>query len=534
MNKRSVGYAIGKLLQVLALILVVPLFISLLYDVGEWGFVTLLNPEVAGFTIGICFAWFIGMILVAFCKAYRKDIRVREGYAVVTLGWIVLSAVGCLPLVVYWILNSGDLTVSRVLIFITDAYFETMSGFTTTGSTILSDIEAMPRGILFWRSMTHWLGGMGIITLALAIFPTMGVSGYGMYRGEVPGPTKERLQPRLNETAKILWGVYLLFTVVETLLLMLGGMTWFDSLCHTFGTLATGGFSTQNLSVGQYGSMYINWVIILFMALSGINYIIHYRVILRRDFSITLKDSELHFYLMTILVCVLVFTGVLYFQGLPDAAESYEHYRHQKMEFDAFQKHVAAEEEKVATIWGAFSQASFQVVAIITTTGYGTADFDTWPDLLRFILLVLMFWGGCAGSTGGGLKIIRVLTVFKVAGREIRKLANPRWIAPLKIGDTPQSESRIINILALFNLFIILFVLCTVIMTFFVPDLLTAITSVAATLCNIGPGLSGVGSVENFGWIPIPGKWVLTMCMLLGRLEIFSVLIALRPSIWQK
>ncbi len=534
MNKRSVGYALGKLLQVIALIMLIPLGIGLLYAEDPLSREIFFHPDFLGFFVAIVVSLFAGLLLTTICRHHREEIGVREGYAVVTLGWITLSLSGCLPLFLYFYFTRGDTSVAGIFLHFTDAFFETMSGFTTTGSTILTDIESTPRGILFWRSMTHWLGGMGIITLALAIFPAMGVSGYGMYKGEVPGPTKERLMPRLSETAKILWGVYLLFTILESGLLWLGGMPIYDSLCHTFGTLATGGFSTQNLSIGQYNNMYFHWVIIIFMFLSGVNYIIHFKVILRRDYSITLKDPEFHFYTGTTVMAILIITGVLYFQGLPDPAKSYSQYRHDKSSFSEFEEHVKEEEQLVHTLPGAFSQASFQVVSVMTTTGYCTADFDVWPDITRFILLILMFWGGCAGSTGGGLKMIRVLTVMKVAWREVGKLARPRWIAPLKIGGVPVPESRIINILSLFNLFIILFIICSALMTLFVPDLITAVTSVVATLCNIGPGLHGVGALENYAWIPIPGKWLLALCMLLGRLEVFSVLIALRPSIWKK
>ncbi|MBN1549980.1 TrkH family potassium uptake protein [bacterium] len=534
MNKRSVGYAIGKLLQVMAFIMFIPFFIGLYNDVPQFKISIFLGPEFLGFSLSILISWFVGFLLIAVCYRYRQEIGVREGYAVVTFGWITLSAVGCLPLFFYFVFSKDMVAISDVVHFFSDAYFETMSGFTTTGSTILTDIETIPKGILFWRSMTHWLGGMGIITLALAIFPAMGVSGYGMYKGEVPGPTKERLQPRLSETAKILWGVYLLFTVLETSLLFFGGMSLFDSFCHTFGTLATGGFSTKNLSVGYYQNTYFHWVIIIFMVLSGINYIIHYRVLLKRHYRSLFEDKELHFYLATLLIGTLFVTGILYFQGLPDTEIGYESYRYDKMSFNDFEKHMSEEEAKIDTLSGAFSQAAFQVVSILTTTGFCTADFDVWPDVCRLVLIILMFWGGCAGSTGGGLKIIRVITVMKISWREIKKLAKPRWISPIKIGQTSIDERRVINILSLFNLFLLTFVICSTLMCLFIPDLLTAISCVVATLFNIGPGLSGVGAVENYAWIPLPGKWILIMCMLMGRLEIFSVLIALRPAIWKK
>ena len=534
MNKRAVGFAIGKLLQIQALIMLIPMGIGVFHHFPEFGRPLWFADDVFGFAVAIALSLFLGVGVSEFCRQYKTMISYREGYAIVALGWIVASAMGSLPLFFYFSLfNHTGISLDLIRHF-TDAFFETMSGFTTTGSTILTDIEALPRSILFWRSMTHWLGGMGIVTLALAIFPAMGVSGYQMYKGEVPGPTKERLQPRLAETAKILWGVYLLFTVVETLLLCFGGMPLYDSLCHTFGTLATGGFSTKNLSIGYYQSSYFYWILTIFMFLSGINYLIHYRVLLQKDYKILFQDKELHFYTSIILICIAAVTLMLYWQGLPGIEDSYLHYRHNKMSYEDFQKHLALENEKISTLYGSFREASFQVVSIVTTTGFCTADFDTWPNACRFILLAVMFFGGCAGSTGGGIKMIRILTVFKVSWRELGKLARPRWIAPLKIGSVTIPDNRLLNILSLFNLFIIIFMIASVLMCLIVEDLVTGVSAVIATLFNIGPGLNGVGAAENYGWIPIPGKWLLSLCMLMGRLEVFSVLIALRPSIWRK
>ncbi len=266
-----------------------------------------------------------------------------------------------------------------------------MSGFTTTGSTVLTDIEALPRGLLFWRALTHWLGGMGIITLALAIFPAMGVGGYQMFRGEVPGPSADRLRPRLRETAAILWGVYILLTGLMTLLLMLGGMNLFEGLCHAFATLATGGFSTRNASVGAFGSAYIDWVVTLFMFLAGTNFLIHYQVIFRRNWSALRRNREFHFYLGTVVLVTLVFTMILWLGGLPDASESATHFQVEAPGAGAHAAHVAAEAEKVVKLPDALRVAAFQVVAIVTTTGFGTADFDIWPRTLGLILVVLMF-----------------------------------------------------------------------------------------------------------------------------------------------
>lgn len=534
MKKRAILYAIGKLMQITALVMLIPFGIAFFSDVPERTVSALLHPAVSGFIISITGALTAGTVLAVTTRDFQYSIGVREGYAVVTFGWIVLSLTGCIPFFT-WFVSTGSLQGdASILRCFSDAVFETVSGFTTTGSTILASIENLPRGLLFWRSMTHWLGGMGIITLAMVIFPAMGVSGYGMFKGEVPGPGKKRLMPRLSETARVLWGVYLGFTVIQTILLMLGGMPLFDSLCHTFGTLATGGFSTQNQSIGQYGSDYFNWVIILFMFLSGMNYVIHYQVFLKKEPGILLKDRELLFYTGTVVLATLFLTVMLYFGGMPAQEKSYAHFRSDPMTRVEFRNHVKVEEAKVDTLYGAFSESAFQVVSILTTTGFCTADFDLWPNSCRFLLVVLMFWGGCAGSTGGGMKIIRIITLLKMSWRELGKLARPRLISPLKIGGETISDNRVLNILALINLAMIIFVVASGLMCLYVDDLETAVTSVAATLFNVGPGLGGVGATQNYNWIPIPGKWILSLCMLIGRLEVFSVLIALRPDIWRK
>jgi len=533
MNKKTVFYVIGRLMIIMAGILLVPLAISFYYDFPEniseiWS-----DAEKVGFIVTILLSAVTGFIVT---RAFRSDQQlegIKEGFAIVSLGWVSLAFWGAIPFFVYFLSILENSSLLDIIVAFTNAYFEICSGFTTTGATILTDIEIVPKGLLFWRSLTHWLGGMGIITLAIAIFPAMGVSGYHMFRGEVPGPTAERIQPRLAQTAAILWGVYALLSLIETILLLLGGMDLFDSLCHTFGTMATGGFSTKNASIGYYNSDYIDWVITLFMFLAGINFLIHYRV-LRGNFSDLTTNREFHFYLGTIIVTIVVFTGLIYWAGVKPAYQAVDQFQYAPLPYDEFKDHVAAESENVSGLYGSFRRTAFQVVAIVTTTGYGTADFDIWPDFCRFGLLLLMFWGGCAGSTGGGMKMIRIIVLFKVGWRELQKMIRPHLVAPLKIGGVSMDEQRVINIGAFFILFVVTFVIGSFIMTLFVPDLVTAIASVAATLGNIGPGLNGIGPTQNYAWIPIPGKWVLIICMLLGRLEIFTILLALRPSFWKK
>ncbi len=520
-------------MMIMAAILFIPLIISFVYNFPRASADILVDSEKLGFIITILLSAISGFILTIIYREHKKFEGIKEGFAVVALGWVTLALWGSVPFFVYFISNAADSSFLSVIRSFTDAYFEIMSGFTTTGATILEDIEIVPKGLLFWRSLTHWLGGMGIITLAIAIFPAMGVSGYHMFRGEVPGPTTERIQPRLAQTAAILWMVYALLSGIETILLMVGGMDWFDALCHTFGTMATGGFSTKNASIGHYNSDYIDWVITVFMFLAGINFLVHYNII-RGKFDDIRKNKELHFYAGTILVTIIIFVAVLQLQGVNTITEAAEHYRYNQHPPEVLTGHLETEQEKIDSVYDSIRRAAFQVISITSTTGYGTADFDIWPDLCRFGLLVLMFWGGCAGSTGGGMKMIRIMVVLKTGWREVQKMTRPHLVAPLKIGGVSMDEKRVINIGAFFILFIMLFVLCSLIMTLFIPDLVTSIATVAATLGNIGPGLNAIGPTQTYAWIPIPGKWILIICMLMGRLEVLTILIALRPSFWQR
>jgi len=533
MNKKTVFYVTGRLMIIMAGVLLIPLAISFIYQFPESFLDAFASPEKLGFILAILFSATCGLALSVIFRSDKELEGIKEGFAIVTLGWVTLGLWGSIPFMVYFLSMSGDYSFSGFLLAFTDAYFEISSGFTTTGSTILTDIEIVPKGLLFWRSLTHWLGGMGIITLAIAIFPAMGVSGYHMFKGEVPGPTTERIQPRLAHTAAILWGVYVLLSGAETALLMVGGMDWFDAVCHTFGTLATGGFSTKNASIGHFNSNYIDWVISIFMFLAGVNFLIHYRV-LRGNFADIRTNKELHFYTGAIVITVILFTGILFLSGIKPEDQIADQFQNQPRTEEQLETHIENEKEKISSLYSTIRVVTFQTLAIITTTGYGTADFDIWPDICRFGFLFLMFWGGCAGSTGGGMKIIRIMVILKIGWRELHKMIRPHLVAPLKFGDASIDEKRVMNIAAFFILFIVLFVAGSLIMTLFIPDMLTATSTVVATLGNIGPGLNGVGSTQNFAWIPIPGKWVLIILMLLGRLEIFTILVALRPSFWKK
>lgn len=532
MHKTAVGYAIGKLMQVMGLALLVPLAIAI-YDNRQLHWSQLfLTAQILGFVVAMAFSLLVGTLLVSFCRKGQDLQRIKEGYAIVTFGWLGLAFIASIPLFFYFVAERGT-GLHDVLHSLTDAYFEVMSGFTTTGASILSDVESMPRSILFLRALTHWLGGMGIITLAIVIFPAMGVSGYQMFRGEIPGPTKERLRPRLAQTASILWGVYLLLSVVETLLLLVGGMNLFDAVCHTFATMATGGFSTKNASIAAYNSDFIEWVIIVFMYLAGINFLLHFRA-LRGDVGSLVKNKEFTFYTSVIVCAIIIITCVLYVNGLTPEDSAATRFRASQMTAEKFHAHYLEQNKNVEGLYDSFRVASFQAMSIITTTGFTTADFDLWPHFLRILLVVLMFFGGCAGSTGGGMKMIRIMIVWRVMWNELRRLTQPRLVAPVKIGDQVIDDHRTVNVATFAMLFVGLFVLTAILMTLFVPDLTTAVSCSIATIANIGPGLAGIGAVENYGWIPIPGKWILILSMLLGRLEIFTVLIVLRPSVWRK
>jgi len=533
-NHRFVAYAVGKLLMVLAMVLCIPAAIAAA-EVFRSGILDgLTDARLSGFLAAIIGSLLAGWALVRWGENTPEGASAREGFAIVTFSWLVLTLFGCIPYFIYLLAHSPGRGVHTVALCFTNAYFEIMSGFTTTGATITTDIEILPKGILFWRSMTHWLGGMGIVTLALAIFPAFGVAGYQMFRGEIPGPTKERLKPRLAQTATILWGVYALLTFAETFFLFLGGMSLLEAFCHAFGTMATGGFSTRNASIAAYKSAYIDWVVIVFMLCAGTNFMIHYRMLFARKFDAPVKDPEFRFYIGVVVVAILIGVMDLQIEGLGPREHVARSFRHTTLSEEQVDARMAVEADKISSVAGSIRHAAFQVVSLTTTTGFCTADFDMWPNALRLILVALMFFGGCAGSTGGGIKMVRILVVFKAAWRQIRTTIQPRLVAPMKVGGGVVEEKLVQNIVGFFVFFIVLFALFSAIMSFIVPDFTTAVTAVVATMCNIGPGLSGIGATENYAWIPIPGKWILVCCMLLGRLEVFTVIVAFAPISWRR
>lgn len=426
-------------------------------------------------------------------RTKRQELRKRDGYVVVTLGWLVMSLVGALPYV-----------LSGAIPDFTDAFFETMSGFTTTGATILGqEIEALPKGLHFWRAMTHWIGGMGIIVLTIAILPLLGIGGMQLYAAEVPGPTPDKLTPRIQETAKRLWIVYVSLTVIQMLLLMLGGMNFFESICHAMATLSTGGFSTRQASVGAY-SPYIQYVVIVFMFIAGTNFALTYGII-RGKAKRLWENEEFRFYVFISLLLILVVTLIVYVRT-----------------------DVSFEQ--------AFRDAAFQVLAIITTTGFGTADFTAWGPFLMVLFFLLMFSGACAGSTSGGVKLVRLIVLGKNSYLELKRQIHPKAILPVRFNSKAIQQDVVSRILSFFVFFVILFIVGSLIMAAMGLDFMTAVGSVAATLGNIGPGIGAVGpgDPQNFAAIPTGGKWFLSFLMLLGRLELFTVLMLFSPFFWRE
>ena len=480
MHIGSVIHVLSLLLMFLAGAMLLPVPFSLYY--GDPDLVPILLS--AGITV------LFGLVGYK-ASRFDRDLRPKEGFAIVTFGWLTFAVFGSLPF-----LLSGSIPS------VTDAFFETMSGFTTTGATILTNIEELPHGVLFWRSLTHWIGGMGIIVLSLAILPFLGVGGMQMFRAEVPGPTADRLTPRIAQTAKILWGVYVAFTAVEAALLMLGGMNLFDALCHAFGTLATGGYSTKGASIGAYGSAYIDYVVIFFMLVAGTNFALHYRFI-KGDWKVHLRNHEFLFFMSLVGLATFFISIDTYFN----------HYH---------------------SIFATLRNSLFQVVSILTTTGYGTADYEQWSFSSQFILFMLMFFGGCAGSTGGGIKMLRIHILLKSVFAEITRLLHPHAVVPVKVGGQTVPREVVANIVAFFIMFVMIYVVSVFVMSAMGLDMATSFGSVAATLGNIGPGLGSVGPADNYAHIPTPGKWYLTFLMLSGRLELYTVIILLSPSFWKK
>lgn len=480
MNYGIVLKVLGILLLIESL-LMVPSYIIALFTKGD---------DALSFLITILLTAAIGLGLASI-KRVRHRIIARDGFAIVTLGWIFASLLGALPLYL------GGSTTTYI-----DALFEIVSGFTTTGATIMADVEILPKGTLFWRSLTHWIGGMGILVFTLALLPTLGIQGFQIFKAESPGPVAGKIAPRLRDTAKILYTSYIIITLIEVVLLLLGGMNLFDSLVFTFGTVGTGGFAPYNNSVAAYPSTYIHLVIGTFMILSGVNFSLYYLGYKGKIRDI-FKDEELRLYLIIVAISVLSI-------GLNLLFTSY------------------------GNIGLAFRDAFFQVSSIMTTTGYATVDFDLWPSFSKGILLLLMFIGASAGSTAGGMKVIRILVMLKMIKREVGKSFHPRAMMPIKVNGKIMPNETVSGIVSFLSLYLFIFVVSSLLIMLEGVNIESAIASVAATLGNIGPGLDFAGPTRNFVYYSQPAKFLFTILMLLGRLELFTVISLIAPRSWRR
>ncbi len=511
---RPVLGTLGALLVALAVALIFPMGVGLLYGEASWwsfGVTALLAGGLGGW------AWF------AFRPRDEDDLRIREGFAIVALAWLLLSLVGALPFVLGGVLDSY-----------TDAVFETMSGFSTTGATILGGadtpaIEAIPNAFLFWRSLTHWLGGMGVVVLTLAILPILGIGGMQLFKAEVPGPSADKLTPRVRETAKRLWAIYVGITAVQVLML-LPAMDLFDSVNHAFATMATGGFSTENGSVGQYDSAYIDWVITAFMFLAGMNFALHYAV-LHGNFKAPWESQEFRVYAALILGATVLMTLVLWQPAqliVPDPVT---------LNGEVVTPEAGGGGRVVLhyeSAWDALRYAAFQAVAIITTTGFGTADYELWPPLAVGVIFSLFFVGGMAGSTGGGVKVVRVLLILKNSFREVQQLLHPNAVLPIRLDHRVVPEGIMRNVLSFIVLYIGLIGVGTLVMGLLGLDLLSAFSATFSCVGNVGPAFGTFGPTENYTHVPVVGKWVLVLLMMAGRLEIYTVLVLFAPGFWRR
>ena len=473
-----IGFVIGRILVTEAALLVLPLIVALLYGEAAYPF---LLPMALLVLIGL---------LLGVRRPARTALYARDGLAIVALAWIAVSAFGALPFVI-----SGDIP------FYVDAFFETVSGFTTTGASILTEVESLSRGGLFWRSFTHWVGGMGVLVFVMAILPMSDGHGMHIMRAEVPGPTVGKLVSRMSDTAKILYGIYLALTLVEIVLLLAGGMPLFDACIHSFGSAGTGGFSCRNLSVGAYQNPYFDIVIGIFMLMFGVNFNLYYFLLIRR-FRDVFHSEELRSYLLIVAAAVVAITV--------DIAHLYD---------------------SVST---SLCHAFFQVSSIITTTGYATTDFNAWPTFSKGILVVLMFIGACAGSTGGGIKVARVVILVKASYGDMRRMLHPNAVSTVRFEGKPLTDRNLRGVHLFLTVYILVFTVSFLLLSLEQFDLVTTFTALAACINNIGPGLELVGPMGNFSAFSPWSKLLLSFNMLVGRLEIFPMLLLCAPSIWKR
>jgi trk system potassium uptake protein TrkH len=486
MNYRIVSYVVGRILQIEAAILVLPFLVSVIY-LGIDG--EKAQKAAFAFAVSAAIALAVGFLLKYVIGKNNKLLFAREGFAIVALAWILMSAVGALPFVI-----SGEIP-SYI-----DALFETVSGFTTTGASILSDVEAMSHGMLFWRSFTHWIGGMGVLVFVMALLPQDTGRNIHIMRAEMPGPIVGKIVPRLSETAKILYLIYFSLTALEVVLLLLGGMPLFDSIVHSLGTAGTGGFGIKGDSIGSYNP-YCQWIITIFMLLFGVNFNLYYLIIIKQ-FRSAIRSTELWVYGAIVFV-----SGIL----------------------------ISIDINRFFNSFGdSIRHAFFQVASIITTTGYSSIDFNEWTGFSKAILFVLMFVGGCAGSTAGGIKISRFIIALKTVFRDLRKMLHPRSVSSVQFEGKKVEDSTINSVSLYFAFYIIIFFAIFIIISFEPFDFETNFTAVSACFNNIGPGFGGVGPMSSFAGYSDAATLLLTLAMLLGRLEIFPILLLFTPSMWKK
>ena len=489
MNLKTILNILAAMLVLTGLTMILPALIA-------WGYS---EPDLAGHLKSSAICVLIGFPVWFFTRKNRS-LNSKDGFAIVTLAWILIALAGAQPFY-----------LTGTIPNFTDAWFESMSGVTTTGASIIGNIEtlpnlvngieSLPHGVLFWRSFIQWIGGMGIIVFTIAILPLLGVGGVQLFKAEVPGPVAQKIRPRVREAAKILWLVYVGFTFVQVLLLGLAGMPWFDSVCHAFTTISTGGFSTQNASIAAFSNPLIHYIIIFFMFVAGVNFTLHFRAI-TGNYKAHLKDYEFRVYLSIICIATL-----LIFFNISSANSDWSH--------------------------NSFLISLFQSLAILTGTGYANADYELWPFFSQHLLLIIMFFGAMGGSTSGGMKIARIILLIKYAATETRRMLHARAIIPIRIGDRFISDEVIRNTLGFSLIYLSIFVLTAFVLTAFNLDLLSAIGASASAIGNVGPAFGAFGPTDTYALLHPIGKWMLTICMLLGRLEIFTIMVLFSRTFWK-
>lgn len=483
MHLSVVSKILGVLLMLFSILANLPsILVSLLYGDGE----------LSSFATSLFITFITGFVLWLMTWRSAKELRTRDGFLIVTLFWSVLGTFGALPF--YF---SFELPLS-----ITDAVFESISGLSTTGATVIVGLDELPKSLLFYRAQLQWLGGMGIVALAVAVLPMLGIGGMQLYRAESPGPVKnDNLVPRLAETAQALWYIYLALTAACTAAFWVAGMSFFDAICHSFATVAIGGFSTHDASLGYFDSSVINMIATVFMLIAGINFALHFSAWRTQSLRQYLRDPELKLYLIILLVLTIVTSFVLYTS-------------------DTFGG------------WDAFVHGAFQSVSIATTTGFTTTDFSQWPSFLPYMLIYASIIGACAGSTGGGMKVIRILLILKQGLREVQRLIHPNSIIPIKLGNTLVPDRVIEAVWGFFAVYVMVFLALLLALLATGLDVITAFSAVGAAINNLGPGLEGVS--QNYSLLSDPAKWILCFAMLLGRLEIFTLLVLFLPMFWRR